>query len=95
MSIHVWPDERADAIPSRPNSTWLTASGVASMVMANSTPSAAPAGDTATLAPARAKDAVRGTDRFQTVTSWPAWSRRVAMGVPMVPRPRKAILDTV
>jgi hypothetical protein len=46
-----YPGNVAEHVEDGPNRTWSRASGVASMVMANSTPVAAPAGDTATLAP--------------------------------------------
>jgi len=46
------PVNVAEHLEDRPNRTWSRASGVASMVMANSTPVAASASDAATLAPA-------------------------------------------
>src|SRR5579859_2685513 len=63
------------------------------MVMATSTPAAACAGEGAARAPRLTRGLVRSSVRSHTTTSLPASSRRVAIGVPMSPRPRNAILD--
>src|SRR5258708_26250726 len=56
-------------------------------------PAAASAGAAAAMAPRSASGAVRPGVRFQTASSWPAPSRREAIGVPISPRPRNAIFD--
>src|SRR5882724_2090953 len=62
-------------------------------VMATSTSAAASDGDAATLAPRWDSATVRSRSRFHTRTSWPASSSRIAIGVPICPSPRNAILD--
>src|SRR4051794_31439209 len=62
------------------------------MVMTASAPVTASAGDEAAAAPWSINGAVLLLVRFQTVTSWPASSSRVAIGLPISPRPRKASL---
>jgi hypothetical protein len=61
-------------------------------VMTKFAPAAAFAGEDATAAPRWAKGAVRSAVRFQTITSCPAWSKQVAIGVPISPSPRNPIL---
>src|SRR5436309_2458380 len=87
------PDRSPVASPFGPNSTPSSAWGVATIVIATSTPAAAPAGVDAATAPCSTSGAVRPGVRFQTVTACPAWSRRAAIGVPIWPRPRNAIFD--
>src|SRR5207248_409932 len=67
-----------------------TASAFASMVNKPSTPRAASGGDAARRAPRSANGSTLAAVRFHTVTSWPASTRRVAMGAPIEPRPRNA-----
>src|SRR4051812_30533975 len=62
------------------------------MVMTASAPVTASAGDEAAAAPWSINGGVLLLVRFQTVRSWPASSSRVAIGVPISPRPRKASL---
>src|SRR3954463_4094944 len=62
------------------------------MVMTASAPVTASAGDEAAAAPWSINGAVLLLVRFQTVTSWPASRSRVAIGLPISPRPRKASL---
>jgi hypothetical protein len=60
------------------------------MVITISTPAVACAGVAATDAPRCANGRVFSLVRFQTVRSWPASMSRVAMGVPISPRPTNA-----
>src|SRR3954451_6203188 len=92
ISISRCPGVSAPTTPLSANSTCCSASGVASMVMTASAPVTAPAGDEAAAAPWSINGAVLLLVRFQTVTSWPASSSRVAIGLPISPRPRKASL---
>src|SRR5438093_13438814 len=57
-----------------------SASGVDNMVMTNSAAAPACAGDPATAAPSAASDLAWSAVRSHTVSWWPAWSRRLAMG---------------
>src|SRR3954454_11066173 len=92
ISISHCPGVSAATTPLSANSTCCSACGVASMVMTASAPVTASAGDEAAAAPWSINGAVLLLVRFQTVTSWPASSSRVAIGVPISPRPRNASL---
>src|SRR5665213_727738 len=93
MSIQTCPGSSAVAMPSAPKRTSSTASGLANMVITNSAPFAAALGVAATSAPTAARGVARCAVRFQTVTSLPASMSRRAIWVPIIPRPKKAILD--
>src|SRR6185437_4879377 len=89
-SIRVVPGRRCPAIPP---TTSRTAVGSASMVMTTSASRTASAGLAATLAPSAWNGSARDAVRFQTVSGYPAASRRLAIGLPMIPRPIKAIFS--
>src|ERR1700758_829872 len=65
------------------------------MAMIKSLPSVASLGVAATLAPDAASFLAGSGVRFQTVSSWPALSRFVAIREPIAPSPRNAILLTL
>src|SRR6266542_380627 len=90
MSISSWPGLSAAARPSVPKTTCSSACGLATMVIAASTPTAASAGVEATAAPRSARGRLFAAVRFQTVRSLPASSSLVAIGVPISPRPTNA-----
>jgi hypothetical protein len=46
----------------------------------------------AAIAPSRISGSLRASLRFHTDNSWPAASKRRAMGVPMLPNPKNPIL---
>ena len=95
MSMYTWPGPSALTRPCSPNTTSVSAWGVASIVIAKAAPAPASAGDPATVAPLDANGLARSGVRFHTVSAWPASSRRVAIGVPIWPSPRNAIFAMV
>jgi len=86
------PGASAAAAPSGPNSTPATAPASVSIVITTAAPRAARAGVGAALAPAVTSAAARSGVRSQTCTWWPAASSRPAIGAPMRPSPRHAIV---
>jgi hypothetical protein len=65
------------------------------MVMTTSAPSVASTGSSATSMPSARNASAFSRVRFQALTSWPARARLRAMGAPMAPVPRTAMLDMV
>jgi len=63
------------------------------MVMITSASRTASAGLAATLAPAAWSGSARDAVRFQTISGYRAASRRLAIGLPIIPRPIKAIFS--
>jgi hypothetical protein len=82
----------APATPSGPSATASSAAGSASMVITISASRAASAGVRAARAPSSTSGPVRPAVRFQTIRSWPAARTRPAIGVPIRPSPRKAMV---
>src|SRR5690348_5694503 len=76
-------------MPSGPSVTACTASVFVTMVKTNSLRSATSRGLSAQRAPAASSGSAFSRVRFQTVSVWPASSRRRLIAVPIPPRPTK------
>ena len=85
-STTIAPDPIVDSTPCGPNNTASTALVSDTHIHTTSASLAASAGDSATRAPSIFLPGVR----FQTATSFPAFTRLAAIGPPMIPSPRKA-----
>src|SRR6202030_1574544 len=85
-SAMITPAASEGSAPSVPNNILSTAAVSETQSHTPSAPWAAAAGVGAMPAPSTILPGVR----FQTVTSWPALTRFVAMACPMIPRPKKA-----
>ena len=79
MSISKAPGAIAAAAPCS-NSTSATTAPSVSSVITKSAPATASAGLSATRAPSAASRSALLRSRFQTLTRWPAWHRRRAIG---------------
>jgi hypothetical protein len=95
MSTSAAREERPRAIPSSENTTPFNAAGSATIVKQASAPAAASAGESATVAPARPSCWALAAVRFHTDSSWPASSRRRAIGAPIWPKPQNPILISI
>ena len=84
----ITPSASDDSAPSLPKITCSTASVSETQSHTTSAPCAAAAGVGAIAAPSTILPGVR----FHTVTSWPAFTRFVAIAWPMIPNPRNATL---
>src|ERR1700690_1319348 len=82
----IMPSASDCSTPSEPNNIFSTAAVSETHSQTTSAPCAAAAGVGAMPAPSTSLPGVR----FQTVTSWPALTRLVAMACPIIPRPKKA-----
>jgi len=76
------------ARPSGPNTTPSTAAASVRHMKMMLAVSATSRGWPAVFAPASTRAAAFPGDRFQTVTSWPAFTRRRDIGNPIMPSPR-------
>ena len=92
MSMTIVPGAAPSITPSGPAMTCSTSGESETQVMTISLPPAASLGEPAADAPASVKGFMRDAVRFQTVTSWPALTRFMHMGVPISPRPTKPTL---
>src|SRR5246127_5610946 len=85
-SAMIMPSASDCSTPSGPNKIFSPAAVSATHSHTTSAPCAAAAGFGAIPAPSTIFPGVR----FHTVTSWPAFTRFVAMACPIIPRPKKA-----
>ena len=91
MSMASWPERAPSTTPLGPSTTSRTSGESGSIVMTMSLCSATPFGEVPSLAPAAISSSIGGRDRECTLSSHPNWSRRNAIGLPMMPRPMKPI----
>ena len=92
MSMTTDPGAAPSITPSGPAMTCSTSGESETQVMTISLLLAASLGEEALEAPASARGFMRDAVRFQTVTSWPAFTRFMHMGVPISPSPTKPTL---
>src|SRR5215475_15517863 len=85
-SAMIMPWLRDDSTPLGPNNRFSTAPVSATHIHTTSAPCAASAGEAAGTAPSGSLPGVR----FHTLTVWPALTRLAAIGLPMIPKPKKA-----
>ena len=95
MSINTDPAAAPSITPSGPRITSSTSGESVSMVMVTSLAAAASAAEPARFAPAATSSSIRDAVRFHTVTSYPAFSRFLLMGLPMMPSPTNPILSVM
>ena len=92
MSMTIVPGAAPSIMPPGPTMTCSTSGESETQVTTISLPLAASLGDAAADAPASVRGSMRDGVRFQTVTSWPAFTRFMHMGVPISPSPTKPTL---
>ena len=97
MSMARPPSARPSAAPPSPNSTSSTWGASGTIVITVPAAAAASAGEpaTVTLSCSAASASAFSAVRFQATTSMPSRARLAAIGAPMMPRPRKAVLCSV
>ena len=94
-SITKVPSGRDASKPSSPRYTASTCLPAGSMVITHSAPLAASWAVSAVFAPSETSAATASFDRSNTVTSCPAFTRLLAIGPPMLPRPIKVIVAII
>src|SRR3990170_342486 len=89
ISTHTAPGRSPARIPSWPRPTALRAAVSVTMLNTTSAPSAAARGEPARVMPSATSGSAFSRLRLYPWTAWPAASRRLAMRLPMTPRPTK------
>ena len=92
MSITRVPAPTFSRTPPSPRMTASTCGSAGTMVMTTSASFTASAMLAAPWPPAATTVSIEAWERSKPVTWWPALTRLTAMGLPMMPRPTKAIL---
>ena len=95
MSTTTFPGVSPSRMPSGPQRTDRTSGESGSIVMTTSQRSATSRGDRPASAPSWTSAATAARERLKTVTDRPPFSRLLAMGLPMTPRPMKPIFTPI